>query len=91
VLSRTDRLSAEDVLGVVRDAVATVLEIDPVRVDRDTAFGDLLADSLALIEVAEIVEERLAPYATAPFRIPDADLEALLTVGAAVDYALARL
>ncbi|MDQ1705388.1 MAG: acyl carrier protein [Frankiaceae bacterium] len=91
MLSRTDRPSAEDVLGVVRAAVATVLEVDPAGIDRATAFGDLKADSLALVELAEIVEERLAPFAPAPFRIPDADLEALVTVGEAVDYALARL
>ena len=85
------RLSADDVLGVVRDAVATVLELDPAGIDRRTAFVALQADSLALVEVAEIVEEQLAPFAPAAFRIPDADLEALVTVGEAVDYALARL
>jgi acyl carrier protein len=84
-------LSAEDVLSVVRDAVVTVLEVDPGRVTPDTAFASLDADSLALVEVAEIVEERLAPHARNGFRIPDSDLERLTTVGAAVDYAVARL
>jgi acyl carrier protein len=84
--------SAEQVFGVLRDAIARVLEIDPAAVSRETSFGaDLDADSLALVEVVEIVEERLAPYAAGPFHIDDDDLERLTTVGSAVDYAVARL
>ena len=89
--TRADTPTAEVVLDVLRDAVATVLEIDPRGIGRGTAFSDLEADSLALVEVAEIVEERLAPLARQPFRFPDSELEALVTVGEAVDYALARL
>jgi acyl carrier protein len=81
----------DDVFAVVRDAVATVLERDPSSVTWDSGFAELHADSLALVEVAEIVEERLAPHAQDAFTIPDSDLEALRTVGDAVDYAVARL
>jgi len=85
-------LSADGVLSVVRDAVVTVLEVDPATVTRATDLvADLRADSLALVEIVEIVEERLAPLARAGFHIDDDDLDALTTVGAAVDYALARL
>jgi acyl carrier protein len=91
VQTRADRPTDEDVLAVVRDALAVVLELDPSTVDRHTAFDALDADSLALVEVAEIVEERLAPVASDGFHIPDADLGALATVGDAVDYALARI
>jgi len=81
-----------DVFGVIRDAIATVLEIDPATVRRDSTFReDLRADSLALVEMAEIVEERLAPRAASGFHIDDGDLEDLRTVGDAVDYAVARL
>src|SRR3954463_11994975 len=80
-----------DVFAVVREAVATVLERDPSSVTWDSDFADLQADSLALVEVAEIVEERLAPYAPGGFRIPDDELERLRTVGEAVTLALARL
>ena len=95
-MSTTHRLEVggptpEDVFEVVRDAVAIVLERDPAQIDRDTAFAELHADSLALVEVAEIVEERLAPLAPAGFHIPDEDLERLATVGDAVDFAMARL
>jgi acyl carrier protein len=80
------------VLEVVRAAVATVLELDPATVERGTRFrADLRADSLALVEIVEIVEEALAPLARPGFHIEDEDLDALATVGEAVDYALERL
>ena len=91
MLIRADRPTAEEILGVVRDALALVLEVDPRRLTAESAFADLDVDSLALVEVAEIVEEEFAPYAPAPLVIPDADLESLATVGHVVDYVLARL
>ena len=85
-------LTEEQVLDVVRRAVATVLELDPAGVGRSTSFkADLSADSLALVEIVEIVEEELAPQARPGFHIDDEDLDGLTTVGEAVDYALARL
>lgn len=87
MLTRAERPTEADVLDVVRDAVAVVLEIDPAAVDRASTFAELRADSLALVEVAEILEERFAPA----LRIPDAGLEALRTVGDAVDLTLAQL
>ena len=85
-------LTEEQVLEVVQRAVATVLELDPSSVGRSTSFkGDLKADSLALVEIVEIVEEELAPQARPGFHIDDEDLDGLTTVGEAVDYALARL
>ena len=85
-------LGPDDVLEVVRAAVATVLELDPSSVHRDTRFrDDLHADSLALVEIVEIVEETLAPRARPGFHIEDEDLDALVTVGEAVDYAVDRL
>jgi acyl carrier protein len=85
------RPGREDVFAVVRDAVATVLERDPSSVTWDSDFTDLHADSLALVEVAEIVEEQLAPYSAGGFRIADDELERLCTVGETVTLALARL
>jgi acyl carrier protein len=86
-----ERLSAEHVLAVVIDAIALVLEVDKSRIARDTELAALDADSLALVEIAEIVEESLRPHAGAAFRIPDEELAALCTVGDAVDFALTRL
>jgi len=85
-------VTPDDVLAVVQSAVATVLEVEPSTVTRQTRFReDLRADSLALVEIVEIVEETLAPRARAGFHIEDEDLDALTTVGEAVDYAVARL
>ncbi len=85
-------MTSDQVLAVVQSAVATVLELDPASVVRETRFrADLQADSLALVEIVEIVEETLAPLARTGFHIDDEDLDGLTTVGEAVDYAVARL
>ena len=85
-------VSPEEVLALVQQACATVLELDPASVTRETRFvDDLRADSLALVEIVEIVEESLAPLARLGFHIEDEDLDGLATVGEAVDYAVARL
>lgn len=83
--------TADGVLAVVRAAVARVLEVEPTTVTPATSLrDDLGADSLALVEIAEIVEEELSAGG-AQLRIDDEDLERIRTVGEAVDYALARL
>ena len=79
-------MTYEDVFVVVRDAVVTVMEVDAAAVTPDTRLvDDLNCDSLALVEIADILEEAL------PIRIEDADLDEICTVGEAVDYAVARL
>ena len=83
-------LTPDEVLEVVRGAVVTVLEVPPETVTRQTRFReDLEADSLALVEIVEIVEEALAPRARPGFHLEDDDLDALTTVGDAVDLAVA--
>lgn len=79
-------MSADDVLDVLREAVAIVMEVEPASVSRETTFAELDADSLALVEIVEIVEERIAGV-----RYEDADLDDMVTVGEAVDYAVSRL
>ena len=56
----------------------------------DSFADDLDADSLALIELVEALEEELGER-TVGFRIEDEDLEDLKTVRDAVDYVVARL
>ena len=85
-------LTADEVLDVVRAAIVRVLEVDPAAVGRGTRLvDDLHADSLALVEIVEIVEEQLLPIARPGFRIEDEDLDVIESVGDAVDYAVARL
>ena len=84
-------MTPDQVLEVIASAVATVLEVPASSVTRETRFmEDLKADSLALVEIVEIIEEELA-RGRAGFRIDDEDLDDLTTVGEALDYALSRL
>lgn len=78
------------ILGIVRDQLAEILEKTPDEILEDVPFTDLGADSLALIELVEALEENLAAY-VAGFHIDDEDLENLLSVRDAVDYVSAKL
>ena len=81
----------EEVLTIVKDQLADILEIEPSSIKEGDAFAeDLDADSLALIELVEALEEELAERASG-FRIDDEDLEDLRTVRDAVDYVMAKL
>ena len=84
-------LDRDGVLEIVRDRLADILEIDPGDIAEGDSFADdLEADSLALIELVEQLEEELSER-TVGFRIDDEDLEDLKTVRDAVDYVVARL
>jgi acyl carrier protein len=83
-------LDKATILGIVRDQLAEILEKSPEEIPEDISFSDLGADSLALIELVEALEEHLATYA-AGFHIDDEDLEGLLSVRDAVDYVAAKL
>ena len=78
------------ILVLVRDQLAEILEKRPEEIDEDALFSDLGADSLALIELVEALEEHLAAY-VAGFHIDDEDLEDLLSVRSAVDYLATKL
>lgn len=80
-----------EVVQLVRDHLAEILEIDPAGIQEGDAFADdLHADSLALIELVEALEQDLGERSVG-FRIEDEDLEDLRTVRDAVDYVLARV
>jgi len=84
-------ISRQEVFELVRDRLADILEIDPGTVNEGDSFADDLdADSLALIELVEAIEEELGER-TVGFRIDDEDLEDLKTVRDAVDYVFGRL
>jgi acyl carrier protein len=81
-----------DVLAIVVGAVVTVMEVDTSVVTPATSLaGDLGADSLALVEIVDIVEEAVGAAFAPAFHIDDEDLDQIVTVGDAVDYALARV
>lgn len=84
-------MSRDDVVGLVRDRLADILEIEPSQIREGDSFADDLdADSLALIELVEALEEELAER-TVGFRIEDEDLQDLKTVRDAVDYVHSRV
>ena len=85
-------MTPDEVLAVIQSAVATVLEVEPATVTRELYFvQDLQADSLALVEIVEILEAQLTRLVRPGFAIDDEDLDGLRTVGDALDYALGRL
>lgn len=83
-------MTRAEVLELVRDRLADILEIEPDEIREGASFADdLEADSLALIELVEALEEELADR-TVGFRIEDEDLQDLKSVRDAVDYVYAK-
>ena len=79
------------VFALIRDRLADILEIEPSAISEGNSFvDDLDADSLALIELVEALEEELGERSVG-FHIDDEDLEDLKTVRDAVDYVFGRL
>ena len=84
-------LGPDEILGLIRERLGEILEIDEATITRDANFADdLVADSLALIELVEALEEDIGER-TVGFTVDDEDLADLRTVGDAVDYVVARL
>lgn len=84
-------LDRQAVFEIVRDRLADILEVEPSTITEQASFAeDLDADSLALIELVEALEEELGER-TVGFHIDDEDLEDLKTVRDAVDYVVAKL
>jgi len=83
-------LDRATILAIVRDQLAEILEKSPDEITDDVPFTDLGADSLALIELVEALEEALSKY-SAGFHIDDEDLEGLLSVRDAVNYVADKL
>lgn len=80
-----------EVLKLIQDRLADILEVEPDQINEGDSFvDDLEADSLALIELVEALEEEIGERSVG-FRIEDEDLEDLKTVRDAVDYVVSRL
>ena len=75
-----------EIVDAVIDACVEVLRVDRVGLGEATEFAaDLEADSLALVEIVMVLEERF------DLRIPEEDLESATTIGAATDLVVAHL
>ena len=84
--STHEPIGPDDVFATVRTHLAEILEIDDSTITLDANFAeDLNADSLALIELVEALEEDLGER-TVGFTVDDEDLGDLRLVRDAVDY-----
>ena len=84
-------LGSDAILRLINYRLGEILEINRHTVNEGDSFADDLdADSLALIELVEAIEEELAERSV-DFRIDDEDLEDLKSVRDAVDYVFSRL
>jgi acyl carrier protein len=84
-------LDRRAVFELIRGHLGEILEVEPATINEGDSFvDDLDADSLALIELVEAIEQDLGER-TVGFRIDDDDLEDLKTVRDAVDYVVDRL
>lgn len=89
--SENAAIERDEIVGIIRDRLAEILEIEPAGIGEGDSFqDDLDADSLALIELVEAIEEELGERGL-EIRIEDDDLEDLKTVRDAVDYVVRRL
>ena len=79
-------MERDEILDAVYDACVEVLQVDKSELSDTTSFAeDLEADSLALVEVVMVLEERF------DLRIPEDDLEGVTTTGAAADVVKGHL
>jgi acyl carrier protein len=85
-----EHMSRKDVFDLIRSELAEILEVEPKKILESSSFEDLDADSLALIELVEALEEDLRERVEG-FRIEDEDLEELRTVRDAVDYVAGKV
>ncbi len=84
-------MTRNEVFELIRDRLSDILEIEPDQIREGDSFADdLEADSLALIELVEALEEELGER-TVGFRIEDEDLQDLKSVRDAVDYVHAKV
>jgi acyl carrier protein len=88
--NQNSSLDRAAVATLVVTELAAILETSAEDILDDVPFKDLGADSLALIELVEALEENLAAQVPG-FHIDDEDLETLTTVRDAVDYVAAKL
>ncbi|CAB4660813.1 MAG: acyl carrier protein [Actinobacteria bacterium] len=84
-------ISPDEVFAIVKANLCEILEVSEDTILRESRFvEDLDADSLALIELVEALEEDLGER-TVGFSVDDEDISDMKTVGDAVDYVIARL
>lgn len=69
----------------IRDLIVEQLNVDEDSITMDTAFSDLGADSLDVVELIMAIEEEF------DLQIADEDVEGITTVGDVVEYVKDRI
>lgn len=81
-------IERSQVFATVARNLAEILEIDAAQVAEDKSFkDDLGADSIALIELVDTLEQEFSATLDG-FAFDDDELETLVTVRDAVDYVM---
>ena len=89
--AQAGQIDRAEVLRVIKDQLADILEIDESTINEGDSFAeDLHLGSLELIELVEALEEEFGEH-NVGFRIEDEDLEDLRSVRDSVDYVIAKL
>lgn len=83
-------VTREEIVSIIAAQLAEILEKDASEISEAATFESLGADSLALIELVEALEDELSERSSG-FHIDDEDLEDLQTVADAVNYVAAKL
>lgn len=83
-------VTRQEIAGIIATQLAEILEKDAADIVESASFESLGADSLALIELVEALEDELSERSSG-FHIDDEDLEDLQTVADAVNYVAAKL
>ncbi len=84
-------IEPDEVGRLVRERLAEILGLDTDEIDLGaTLVGDLGADDMALLDLAEMIEQELGER-TVGFSIDDEDLGELETVGDVIDYVIHRV
>lgn len=79
-------LDRNEVLALVRDRLADILEIEPSSINEGDSFADDLdADSLDLVELVMALEEEF------DITVEEEELEGIETIGQAFDLVKAKL
>lgn len=84
-------IEPDEVVQLVCGRLAEILGLDADEIDLGaTLVGDLGADDMALLDLAEMIEQELGER-TVGFSIDDEDLGELETVGDVIDYVIHRV
>ena len=79
-------MGRDEVLGIIRERLADILEIEPSAIGEGASFADdLNADSLDLVELIMAFEEEFGSDDD-PLEISDEDAEKITTVQQAIDF-----